>query len=136
MPTYRHTFPGLPEQILRARRFAAQCLTGSPASAAIRMMISEIATNAIQHSRSGHPGGHFTVTVMVQGNRVRVEIEDGGPRAGGVPHARAATPDAESGRGLAVVQALADAYGTIRPNIVWFELEAPPMSFRAPWASE
>lgn len=122
MPTYSRTFPGLPEQIRTARRFAAQCLTGTPAAEHVTLMVSEVATNAVQHSRSGHPHGHFTMTITTRAEHARVEIQDAGSPIGASPRLSPARPDDESSRGLLIVQALADDWGTHHPNTVWFEV--------------
>nr|WP_242677298.1 ATP-binding protein [Streptomonospora litoralis] len=42
---------------------------------------------------------------------MRVEVADDGPLEGQVPMQRSAGPDDESGRGLALVAAFADAWG-------------------------
>lgn len=122
MPTYRRTFPGLPEEIRKARHFTTRCLAGSPATPQACLMVSEIATNALRHTKSGHANGHFTVTVTASEEHARVEIEDQGSRTGGVPHLAPHSVTDETSRGLAIVDALADKWGTQRPNTVWFEL--------------
>ena len=69
---------------------------------------TELAANAVLHSRSGLPGGHFSVEVACAGQSVRVTVEDsGGPwverGTGGI--------DAECGRGLRIVAALSADMG-------------------------
>jgi len=66
------------------------------------LITSELATNAIVHSRSGLPGGAFTVRVEVRtGAFARLQVEDqGGPWI-------EREPDEERGRGLELVAALA-----------------------------
>lgn len=123
MPTFRRTFPGQPDEISRARHFTYHYLRHTPAVAEVCLMVSEVTTNAVQHSRSGQPGGEFTLTLTMEDTGVRVEVEDEGSTFGAVPHVENAEPsEAEHGRGLAVVEALADKYGSGRPNVVWFEL--------------
>lgn len=63
---------------------------------------SELATNAVRHSRSGLPGGTFTVQVVVfPGISVRVEVRDeGGPWT-------PALADPEGHHGFDIVGALA-----------------------------
>ncbi len=39
-------------------------------------MLSELATNAVVHSRSGQPGGTFTVRAELGAQRLRVEVRD------------------------------------------------------------
>ena len=123
MPTVRRTFPGQPDQIFRARHFTYHYLRHTPTVAEVCLMVSEVTTNAVQHSRSGLPGGEFTLTLAVEDAQVRVEVQDEGSTVGAVRHVEEADPsEAEHGRGLAVVEALADKYGSERPNVVWFEL--------------
>lgn len=76
--------------------------------------MSEIATNAIEHTLSGQPGGWFTVTVRATATTARVEVADNGPSPTSVPD------DPESGDGgwgLRLVSAHAQRVGTV----VWFE---------------
>ncbi|MDJ1137861.1 hypothetical protein [Streptomyces iconiensis] len=54
---------------------------------------------------------------------VRAEVEDEGSAVGDVPHVDTEEErEAEHGRGLAIVDVLADKHGVERPNLVWFEL--------------
>src|ERR1700758_3692537 len=78
---------------------------GRPADDAL-LCVSELATNAVLHSRSGRPGGRFTVCAATRPGRVRVAVADeGGPwrpgRGGG----------GQSGRGLLIVGTLASRWG-------------------------
>ena len=59
----RHSFPGLPEQVGTARRWALQTLTGwgVPAPDQLTLVVSELATNAIDHTHSGQQNGQFTL---------------------------------------------------------------------------
>jgi anti-sigma regulatory factor (Ser/Thr protein kinase) len=78
--------------------------------------IAELLANAVQHSRSGQPGG--TVTVLITGSSasgVTVHVHDQGAPGGAVPRPRDAGDEAESGRGLRIVGELSDAWGT-RPG--------------------
>ena len=66
------------------------------------LLASELAANAVLHSRSGHPGGVFTVqATLYPGDYAWVEVIDQG---GQWP---ADTHDDEHGRGLTVVAAIA-----------------------------
>ena len=77
MPTYRRTFPGLPEEIHKARRFIRQCLDGSPVAADAGLIVSELATNALRHTASGSPAGDSNV----QARQIRLQSTlMGGPR--------------------------------------------------------
>lgn len=91
----------------------------------VDLLVCEITTNAVRHSASGSPGGGVRVSVMVAAARLRVEIQDdGGSRARPlVPSPRGGR--GESGRGLMVVDGLADRWGSFvgeRGLTVWFEV--------------
>ena len=58
----RRVFPGHPDQVRQARRFVARALDGCPAADDAVLGVSELASNAIQHTRSGK-GGRFQVLV-------------------------------------------------------------------------
>jgi anti-sigma regulatory factor (Ser/Thr protein kinase) len=67
---------------------------------------SELAANAVLHSRSRLPGGTFTVKIRINpGHHAQVEVEDdGGPWA-------PLESDPTGHRGLDIVCALASAWG-------------------------
>ena len=106
-----------------ARRFLLGTLpdAGDDDADALALMLSELATNAVQHAAT-----EFEVSVRVapDGGRVRVEVSDG---AAGYPTPQDPVPDAPHGRGLHIVRALADAWGIEmrrdRPGkTVWFSV--------------
>ena len=103
-----------------ARRFVADVLddTSLPVDL-ILLLVSELATNAVLHARTD-----FTVRVVVDDgvHRARVEVEDGNERPPSIAHTPA---EATSGRGLQLVQSLAESWGVegrIAGKLVWFEL--------------
>jgi serine/threonine-protein kinase RsbW len=101
--THSRTFPGRADQVRLARAFAARVLANCPVIADVVLICPELATNAILHSNSGWPGGHFTVRIQVEeGCSAWIEVEDQGGRW------RREERCVEGGRGLAVVAALAD----------------------------
>jgi serine/threonine-protein kinase RsbW len=106
-------FRGEPGQVPRARDFVRCYLPGRVCSAQaaedILVCATELAANAVLHSRSGLPGGHFSVEVAVcAGQWVRVAVEDsGGPWA----ERGTGDGDTEGGRGLHIVSALSAAMG-------------------------
>lgn len=127
MPTYRRAFPGQPDEISRARHFTYHHLRRSPVVAEVCLMVSEVATNAVRHTRSGELGGQFTLALTVGEGSVRVEVADEGSAEGEVPQVEAMTSlEAERGRGLAIVHALADRHGVVQPNTVWFQITWEP----------
>ncbi|WP_316773536.1 ATP-binding protein [Streptomyces sasae] len=85
-------------------------------------VVAELAANAATHGRVAGRG--FRLSMYVVGDTVRVEVTDTcGDRH---PRTRRPSPDGENGRGLLIVEALADRWGVIpgpRPRkTVWAEL--------------
>ena len=77
---WSRAFPATREQVREARQFLAGVLDGGPAAGDAVLCLSEIVTNAIMHSRSGEPGGHFAVTAAIRGDQLQVDVRDeGGP---------------------------------------------------------
>ncbi|MFJ5776644.1 ATP-binding protein [Streptomyces sp. NPDC093094] len=89
-------------------------------------LVAELAANAVTHGRV--PGRDFRLTLYVVGGTLRIEVTD--TRGDRRPRAGRAAPDAESGRGLLLVEALADRWGVTegpRPRkTVWAEVALPP----------
>jgi anti-sigma regulatory factor (Ser/Thr protein kinase) len=83
----------------------------------VAMLTSELATNAVLHGERP-----IAVTVEVAGSRLRVEVMDAAPS---MPVQLRLRPEAENGRGLAIVAALAHQWGAERlgnGKVVWAEL--------------
>ena len=68
-------FPSEPESVTAARHYVGQALAGCPGQLvdAAQLMVSELATNAIRHARTG-----FTLTIEQTPHRVHVEVSDTG----------------------------------------------------------
>jgi anti-sigma regulatory factor (Ser/Thr protein kinase) len=121
--TERRSFPGGTESVGRARRFARETLGDQPREIleAVELMLSELATNCVQHARSD-----FDVAIERTNGTIRVEARD---RGAGRPTLRSPTPREPTGRGLRVVEALSDSWG-IEPKddgkAVWFTVIAQP----------
>ncbi|MER7770049.1 ATP-binding protein [Kitasatospora sp. NPDC096140] len=87
------------------------------------LLSSELVTNALLHTTKGA----VFDAVLGSDDRLRIEVQDGASRLPG----RRRDPEAEyatSGRGLMLVEALADSWGVqLRGDgkITWFELAAP-----------
>lgn len=86
------------------------------------LLTSELVTNALQHTEHG---AELTATLSAEAHRchrLRVEVRDFVSRH---PKLRAPGDQTTSGRGLLLVQALADAWGVHTEGtgkVVWFEL--------------
>ena len=96
---------------------------GCTAAADAVLVASELAANAIMHSRSR--AGHFTVRAELHPDHLRIEAEDlGGPW-------RRRQPDGRP-HGLDVVEALVGRYGwgteitAYGGRLVWVRLDLPP----------
>lgn len=113
-----------------ARTFAADTLEAWAVRAedvqAVQLVVSELITNAVLHAPETPT---VTLSLFMTGGAVRVMVSDHSPR---VPERRSgATPwSAESGRGVELVDALADRWGTVSQGsagkTVWCEFRAKP----------
>lgn len=121
---WSRAFPAAPAQVREARRFLAAILDGRPAVDDAVLCLSELAANALIHSRSRQPGGHFTVRAEIHDDRLRVEVHDQGGPWTWLPH-----DDEPHGRGLLIVSQLAQDSGRNGDSItgwtVWFEMPCP-----------
>ncbi|MEV1249089.1 ATP-binding protein [Nonomuraea sp. NPDC050022] len=102
-------FPGTKDQIRQARQFVASYLGGRPEADTAQLIVSELATNAVRHTRSGHPGGRFGVTIHAGSTLLILAVLDEG--APTTPHLRQAEDDDQGGRGLHLVETLAIRWG-------------------------
>ncbi|MFD8304248.1 ATP-binding protein [Streptomyces sp. NPDC059690] len=85
-------------------------------------IVAELAANAATHGRV--PGRDFRLTLYVVADTLRIEVTD--TRGDRMPQAQLFSPEAESGRGLVLVDALADKWG-VAPGLwprktVWAEI--------------
>ena len=76
--TWSRAFPATPQQVGEARRFLAAILDGRSAADDAVLCLSELASNAVLHSRSATPGAQFTVRATLKHDQLRVEVSDGG----------------------------------------------------------
>ncbi|WP_225824714.1 ATP-binding protein [Streptomyces naphthomycinicus] len=121
-----------PAEVGRARRWARSRLAGSgiaadePLAETLILLVSELVTNAVVHTgrpavlRLGLPG---PAAVNCPSATVRVEVADTCSRA---PVPRCAGRDATGGRGLALVDCLADRWGWSAEGAgksIWCELD-------------
>ncbi len=91
-----------------------------------RQLIAELASNAAAHGRV--PGRDFRLTLYVVGTTLRIEVTDA--RGEALPRPQTPAPDAEHGRGLLLVEALAHRWGVTEGRFprktVWAELRCAP----------
>ena len=114
------TFAGVPESVRAARDWVADCLPDSPAAADAALMVSELFTNAVLYSTSGHPGGTVTVSIALGRGMARIHVIDQG---GHLELSRAARSVAAAvteaphlGAGLTIVRELADEFMAEGPD--------------------
>jgi Histidine kinase-like ATPase domain len=110
-----------PRSAARARQFLHRwCISHAVYADARDLVVllgSEVVTNAVLHGRS-----ELVLQLDRVGSRVRVAVADENART---PHQQPQVPGALDGRGLAIVDALAAAWGVEdRPlgKAVWFEV--------------
>lgn len=114
------SFPPSTSSVGDARQTVTAFLAGTPFSTAdddVRLMVSELTTNAVVHAASA-----FAVTVCWNDERLRVEVADGSAAA---PRLQPPTLTEANGRGLFIVAALAHRWGVDHRDpgkVVWFEL--------------
>jgi anti-sigma regulatory factor (Ser/Thr protein kinase) len=114
-----------PQAVGIARRFVLdRCRWGLRADQRDRLVlvVSEIVTNAVRHARS-----LVHLRVVRRHSTVRVEIHDD---ASAMPRFREPAPDDLDGRGLHLVEALADEWGVTpsvpRGKTVWAQVHLMP----------
>ena len=122
----RATIAGREQSVPKARAFVDSILgPGHPRADVARLLVSELVTNAVQHTQSCRPGGTVTLVVIDLAGGIRVEVIDEGC-ARSVPVVRDDVT-ATDGRGLFLVQSLADEWGYLCDGdgtTVWFRLAA------------
>ncbi|MEU1350060.1 ATP-binding protein [Streptomyces sp. NPDC005795] len=100
---------------------------GLPAESAAHI-VAELAANAVEHGRV--PGRDFRLSLTVSGEALLLRIELTDTRGDRLPSPAAPGPLAESGRGLLIVEALADRWGVVEGPVprktVWAELDLVP----------
>ena len=83
----------------------------------VELLTTELVMNSIEHADT-----KATVTAEIHRDKVRVAVSDDGP---GLPERRVSSNAEESGRGLMIVDALAQRWGvdrTPKGKTVWFEV--------------
>ena len=108
MPVHaRVDLPAEPASVGQARRFVGRVLAEwglDDLADTVVLLTSELATNAVLHARTS-----FAVVVTREPSEVRVDVLDGSVVS---PRERQPSPTAATGRGVAMVASLADAWGS------------------------
>lgn len=116
-------FEALPAEVRLLRRAAVRQLDhwGMPTACdEAQLVVTELATNVIKHVGEGTSA---TLILEWKRERLRVEMHDKSPS---VPVLCADSPDAECGRGLHMLAAMAVDWGTVVTALgksVWCEIE-------------
>ncbi|HEV2346104.1 MAG TPA: ATP-binding protein [Actinocrinis sp.] len=126
------TLPGLPPSVREARSELRGFLADHTRVDAAELILSEFATNAVLHSRSRELGGVFEIRLELTPGTLRIEVLDEGepttvdlaPEDEALaPGEDPSFPYGESGRGLLLVDALADKWGhdsTPEGRLLWW----------------
>ncbi|MFC5785130.1 MULTISPECIES: ATP-binding protein [Streptomyces] len=124
-PGYTAELPGVPESVGRARAFVAGALAvwglEEDLAGCGEVIVSELLTNVVDHTTTP-----MTKVVIERrgGCSVRIGVSD---RSRVVPCMKTATDDAESGRGLRLVDSLSSRWGYSRNRwgkVTWAEIKA------------
>jgi anti-sigma regulatory factor (Ser/Thr protein kinase) len=119
MSVAARVFPGHPQQVAAARRWAAELAAAQGASPGdARLITSELVTNAIAHTRSSQRGGRLTVAIATEPGQITIHVHDLG-----TGNANRMLPTrwpvdmggdglTEGHRGLWIVTALGSEWGT------------------------
>jgi anti-sigma regulatory factor (Ser/Thr protein kinase) len=116
-----------PQNVSRARRHVAQLAIdwGHPGAAGdAALLAAELCTNALLHGCLRDR--LFRVETSLMGNALRVAVTD--PRGERLPEHRSSDIDAQFGRGLLIIQRLADRWAVEKLAVgktVWAELDIP-----------
>ncbi|MEU0672092.1 ATP-binding protein [Streptomyces sp. NPDC006172] len=129
------TLPSDPASVSTARAFALDTLGewGLPADAdvsdTIRLIVSELATNAVQHTFGLSPT--FTVDLVLdRDERLRIGVTDSHPR---FPKRLPAAVQQDNGRGMVIIRCLTAEHGgrlRVRPT----REGGKTVSIELPWA--
>jgi serine/threonine-protein kinase RsbW len=77
----------------------------------LSVALSEACANAVEHggdTEHGTPSEAYRVTAYLDGEKCRIEVADSGPGFARTQSVRSAPSEAENGRGLCLIQELAD----------------------------
>ena len=109
-------FPGRVDQVGQARRYVRQALSALPGVDESTVgdaatCVSELATNAVTHTRSGDPGGTFMLLIGVRDGYAVVGVADQGRADGARPELRLGDGHSEHGHQVTAKFALTGTDG-------------------------
>ncbi|MGI5471907.1 ATP-binding protein [Streptomyces sp. CA-132043] len=138
-PAFRIQLSATPRGARLARRLAVAQLAdwgwpyGCAVSDAAAHLVAELAANAVRHGRVRGRDFRLRLALLDHGRALRIEVTDARPERLPAPPTGPTrrTPDGESGRGLLLVEALAERWGTDAASdpctkTVWCEIACPP----------
>ncbi|MGQ4387862.1 ATP-binding protein [Streptomyces sp. SAS_270] len=116
-------FAAEPEEVAALRRIMRihlKCWGLQELTDAAQLCVTELVSNVITHVGAGTP---TTLAVSMSGTRLRIEVHDPDTRA--LPTLIQAEADSEGGRGMALVEAVAERWGVQLGEdrkVTWCEL--------------
>ncbi|MEV7015689.1 ATP-binding protein [Streptomyces sp. NPDC093991] len=129
IPLWRFQFLAEPEEISTLRSDVRARLHDWGVREVIdsaQLCVSELVANVITHLGRGTP---VSLTLSLSRARLRIEVRDPDTRV--LPTLVEATEDAESGRGLTLIDALSDRWGVELDQdskVTWCEIVAAPVT--------
>jgi Histidine kinase-like ATPase domain len=118
---WRQVFSGEERRLRDLRHWLASLLPACPARDDVISVATELGSNAVQHTASGH-GGWFAVEITWHQSVVWVAVADGG---GPAEPQVIEDPSVEHGRGLLLVRGLSARTGVVgdqRGRLVWAQI--------------
>jgi anti-sigma regulatory factor (Ser/Thr protein kinase) len=112
--------PGAARRVLD--RFAPEL--GERRLADARLLVSELVTNCVRHGGAGGPEDTIELHLACAPGRLHVEVVDHGEGFDPTVAKRSASATRDGGRGLYLIDALADRWGVTNGGLtlVWFDL--------------
>jgi anti-sigma regulatory factor (Ser/Thr protein kinase) len=119
----RASFAPQPETVAAVRRFLRAALPDVEPDLVdnATLLASEVAANVVEHARTD-----YEVRIGLSEHKLRIAVADG---SSVIPAVQELAADADRGRGLRMLSAVADAWGvgeTPTGKEVWFELALEP----------
>ncbi|MFC9973904.1 ATP-binding protein [Spirillospora sp. NPDC127200] len=125
---WRRAYPGRKEQVAIARRFAKSLFAAGHCGEAVGFAVSELATNALRHTRSGQIDGGWFGVEIIDDDPVYVAVTDlGGDKVPVLWPESVGDQFREHGRGLRALSTMAIALGIhgspALGHTVWVDLD-------------